>query len=696
MGSVGAVQAELARVGPINPAFGYPDWYQDKTGLVLDICIPNATDLLNGNCLLLPADIPNPNLPESFPNNFSEEHFYWNATSLMTVAGGGRASLILAVEAAFGTGPVLDGDQVVFSRVRVVVDIPEPGGTYTVTHPYGVEVFPNVKPGPRGIFFTEDIGLVPGDFSRVLSGRVGPFLTAADSLGNPLPPVVLPGGNTFLADPNFDTFVTGSPFGTNYFRIEGPNIGGPGINMIETQLFSLMGKVHTAPVPALLDISRATYSRDALNAQIDVFANSSAAIGGPNPLLSVSGPNIPSRVMETDGAGNFYTTIIPASPADIPASVLVTNNGDALPTINEANLVDEVTAQASWDAATNTLSILGTSSDQLTPPVLVAQDDKENPLGTLVNGQLTVPNVQIPPPTVTVKSTAGGVITTNVVTGGIAIQGPTVADDTATTTENLPVTLAVLANDGASAVPSTLTIIGRPQNGTATTDAAGNVTYTPNTAFAGIDTFTYQVKDAAGNASNLALVTVTVNNIPNPPVTLNDTAVVPVNKSVVIDVLANDSDADGDMLASTVTIVIPPSQGTATVNADGTITYVAGPSQNIDAFTYTVSDASGLVSNVATVDINILLPEIITIQKAEYRAGDWKIQGDTTIPGPNNTITVHVGPDLTGPVLGTVLVDNLGGWQLQVRGGLSIGPTHTISMESAKGGQALAVPVTLK
>ena len=696
LGSIGISQAELARVGPIDPNNGYPVWYQDKTGLALEFCSPNATDLLLGNCLILPSDLPNGTGPEVFPGNFLDEHFFWNSTALIPLQTG-KALLVMALEGAFSIGPVLDGDQVVFSRIRVLIDVPEPGGTYTVTHPYGVEVFPNVAPGTRSIFFTEDIGLVPGDFTKVLAGRVGPFLQAADPLGNPLPPVVLPGGNTYLADPNLETQVTGSPFGTNVFRIEGPNIGGPGINMIETDLFSLMGRVRILPIPALLDITRATYARDALSAQIDVFATSAAAINGPQPLLSVGGPNIQARVMDNNGAGDYYTTIIPAAPGNVPASVIVTNNGDALPTLNEANLVDELTAQASWDAVTNDLTITASSSDQLTPPALVASDNKELSFGTLVGGTLTVPGILLPPPTVTVKSSAGGVVTTNVVTNGVAIQGPAVADDSAITTEDIPVSIALLSNDGASAVASTLTVIGQPQSGAVTLDGLGNATYTPNLGFAGVDTFTYLVQDINGNASNLATVTITVNNIPNAPVAVGDNTFVPVNNTVIIDVLANDSDADGDIVPSTVTIVTAPSFGTASVNPDGSISYLAGANRTLDTLQYTVSDATGLVSNVATVTIDVLFPEIITVQKAEVKGTDWKIQGDSSIPGPNNQITVYVGPDLTGPVLGTVVVDNIGGWQLQARGsGIPPDATQTISMESSQGGTKLAVPVAVK
>ena len=54
-----SAHAALERVGPVNPATGYPDWYQDRTGLMLDFCGP-ASDLAEyagGWCLLLPGDV---------------------------------------------------------------------------------------------------------------------------------------------------------------------------------------------------------------------------------------------------------------------------------------------------------------------------------------------------------------------------------------------------------------------------------------------------------------------------------------------------------------------------------------------------------------------------------------------------------------------------------------------------------------
>ncbi|MBI4537041.1 MAG: hypothetical protein HY712_03685, partial [candidate division NC10 bacterium] len=54
-GSLPASHAALQRVGPIDPANGYPLWYQDTTGLTLDNCmILNQAEADGGWCLLLP------------------------------------------------------------------------------------------------------------------------------------------------------------------------------------------------------------------------------------------------------------------------------------------------------------------------------------------------------------------------------------------------------------------------------------------------------------------------------------------------------------------------------------------------------------------------------------------------------------------------------------------------------------------
>ncbi len=69
--------------------------------------------------------------------------------------------------------------------------------------------------------------------------------------------------------------------------------------------------------------------------------------------------------------------------------------------------------------------------------------------------------------------------------------------------------------------------------------------------------------------------------------------------------MSNDTDEDGDINVSTVTIVNGPTSGTVNVNSQtGEIEYsLTNSSANGDSFTYRVSDAQGNVSNTATVNV---------------------------------------------------------------------------------------------
>ena len=92
---------------------------------------------------------------------------------------------------------------------------------------------------------------------------------------------------------------------------------------------------------------------------------------------------------------------------------------------------------------------------------------------------------------------------------------PVAADDTATTDEDAPVTVDVLANDGdleGALDPASVSVIGGPSHGSVSIDpATGRITYTPDPNYNGPDTFTYQVCDTGTPAlCDTAVVTVDV------------------------------------------------------------------------------------------------------------------------------------------------------------------------------------------
>ncbi|MCB9009759.1 MAG: tandem-95 repeat protein [Ardenticatenaceae bacterium] len=151
---------------------------------------------------------------------------------------------------------------------------------------------------------------------------------------------------------------------------------------------------------------------------------------------------------------------------------------------------------------------------------------------------------------------------------------PVAVDDSATTDEDTAVTIDVLANDSDSDGDSlTVESVTDPTNGTVVNNGT-DVTYTPNANFNGVDSFSYTVSDGNGG-SDTATVTITVNGVNDAPVANDDSATTDEDTAVTIDVLANDSDSDGDSL--TVESVTHPTNGTAVNNAtDVTYTPDAG------------------------------------------------------------------------------------------------------------------------
>jgi hypothetical protein len=151
----------------------------------------------------------------------------------------------------------------------------------------------------------------------------------------------------------------------------------------------------------------------------------------------------------------------------------------------------------------------------------------------------------------------------------------------------------------------------QPRNGSVEfntdADATTGVTYTPNAEFSGRDRFTYTIGDSRGGTATTT-VTVTVNKRPNqPPVAVDDAATMDratrdralrdknQESRMVIPVLSNDSDPDGDKLA--IANVTQPSTSPGVseveVNPDGTLTYIARDTSGTQTFTYTVSDGEG-------------------------------------------------------------------------------------------------------
>ncbi|MAE46170.1 MAG: hypothetical protein CMJ86_04675 [Planctomycetes bacterium] len=174
------------------------------------------------------------------------------------------------------------------------------------------------------------------------------------------------------------------------------------------------------------------------------------------------------------------------------------------------------------------------------------------------------------------------------------------------------VVIAVLDNDvaGANAIDEgSVEIMQAPGQGTASISSDGEVTYSAGANFTnGVDVFTYRVADDQGVMSNTATVQIDLQGGNNhAPSAIFDSADVDPAMTVEIHVLDNDTDPDGDALDSdTVQIHQQGTRGSAVVQ-NGRIFYTPHPgvSRITDTLTYSVADINGLVSNTATIQVNI-------------------------------------------------------------------------------------------
>lgn len=710
----GSAYAQLAAVdpGPYTFATGkFPMWYQDNNLLSMELCQSRAASSRVAvstppayMCTLLPEPgVFDDSLPMVFPDNWPPEAFWFLAETTIpnNGAGYGMDAYVAGIEAAFSSDNPVDGDQIAFARIRIRVNVPV-AGTYTITHPYGVETVNVTTPGRRAINITKDIGIgAPGNFSGALTGAIGPFLR---SVNGPYTEVNPDSGGveTFVGDPNLTEAVTGSPFDTNFVRIVGPSAAGT----IQTSLFTVAGKVLDNRQQTAVELDRATYRRTSAGVRAEVFAKadaSSTLCFRETVALLPGPPPTPCQTSLTgDNTGLFFGQRL--GNGTLPSVVVVTATnpaGTTRPTSVSSKLTDVVKVQtARYNWANKTLLIEATSTDEVAIPDMVAQGyGRLSKTGTLQ--RITVADLTQPPATVTVKSAAGGSDTEPVVVVGTAPdtgenQAPISNADTGSTSFGVPITLSLLTNDSDpdGNNPLSITALTQPAAGQGTVALSGTaaVVYTPpavvNTPLT--TTFTYKAQDAKGLASaNPATVTITV--APNRPPTAVADSVATLGVAIPINVLANDTDPEGNVPLGVASLT-QPAAGRGTVSTDGTVITYTPPATVTTAFTttftYIARDSFGALSTPATVTVQVSPRPAaetftITTSTVQARSGgrfNWDFAGTSSVT-TGNTITVQVTTPTGLVTLGTTTVPVTGRWRLTLNNTLvvpSANPTATI------------------
>ena len=688
----------LVAVGPTEEPDGFPSWYKDSSaaGVRVEPCLDNTNPL----CNILPDTLPNPDAPVSFPDNFPDEFFYAVADNNMAPAAGVKLVTRLALEAAFANGAPAAGDQIVFGRVRFFYSGLKAGETYTITHPYGVDKItaeqdPGAADGVGRIRFTEDVGITPGGFGEALKSRIGPFLSW--TTGAP---------DGYLGDPAVEHAVKGSPYGTNFVRIEGPGIsagttsGCPtaSADCLQSDLFSVSGKLATN---GGVGVDRVTYSRSATDTNggtLNVFANSDVA----PQTLEIADQSATKHFDPTQlkGANGRFDGIIAYTGAEPPTTVKVTNTSDVPDSVKaDVPVTDLVTGSAVFDADTGTLTVKAASSDAVSAPALTVTG-----FGAMdASGQL-IASAPAAPADVTVKSEKGGSVTLPVsLTGAgfapipvVAIAGPNQK-----VVKGATVTLDATSSSG-------------PITGYQWTQVACGAQFTPSgpVTLTNADQAkaTFTAPDPAPNTTVAACFRLTVTGSGGPKtdrlrVDIIDSAPTPIADAGPDQVVAQGSvvTLNGAKSIDTTGYSWKQVAGTPVTLSDANVakpTFRFPKKNDVLKFELTAKNA-GTVTTTDVVQISTT-PDRLATTLVQYTTSkkEWNIRGTSTVFGPGVTITVHNGSSLTGQEIGKATVDAAGDWTLRISPS-AVAPAGTapkVSIESTSGGRlegtsALAVTV---
>ncbi len=171
---------------------------------------------------------------------------------------------------------------------------------------------------------------------------------------------------------------------------------------------------------------------------------------------------------------------------------------------------------------------------------------------------------------------------------------------------------------------------------------------------------TVRARDPLG-AEARARVTVLVTNVNEGPEAVADAARTPEDTEIVIDVLANDSDVEGDAL--TVVAATEPSHGTARIATGGGVIYAPEADwHGTDAFAYTVSDGNG---GTATADVEVVVEPVndapVAVADTARTPEDIEVEigvlaNDSDVEGDALTVAA-----VTAPLHGTARIATGGG-----------------------------------
>lgn len=500
---------------------------------------------------------------------------------------------------------------------------------------------------------------------------------------NAVPPLQGTGLWTVLSGSgNFDNpsipnpFVNNLAFGTNTFVYT--------VTFGDCQVFDQVSVTRLTPPVANAGADTILCSNTLqLNANLpDGASGTWAIVSGSGNIDDANNPNaVISNLQEGENVLSWTLTLGDCPPST--SNVIVNFSCNTPPvTVNDFFITDEDVA-LSGNFMTNNFDPDGTELTADTIPVVGPSNGTViiNPDGSftytpnpLFNGQDTiVVNVcdnGIPLPPACALDTI--IITVN------PVNNPPVAiNDTVFTTRNTPVSGNIMDNnfdpDGTALTLDTIPVSG-PRNGAIVINSNGNFTYTPNDNFLGIDTIVVLVCDSG---------------IPLPPICVYDTLFVFVNDSILQqlppqtendnfttnedvpvggNIMANNSNPNGNPMVVDTIPVNGPSNGSFNITPDGTFTYIPNANwSGIDTIVVLVCDSviePVLCANdTIIIVVNAVNDPPVTVNDMVSGPFNQPISGNMNDNNfdPEGTDLVVSGV-VSGPSNGTFVIDSLGNY----------------------------------
>ncbi len=439
---------------------------------------------------------------------------------------------------------------------------------------------------------------VGNTFSYTITANAtnGIATVGAGGLAGYLPAANFNGSDSFVVTVTDNTGLTGTvTINVTVNAVNDPPV--PTAPVINTNEDTMGSSQIAANDPDIGDTFTYAVSTAANNGAVTISASGLASYV-PNTNFN-GGDSFVVRVTDAGGLSGsvaINVTINPVNDAPVPtaANLIVNENmsGTVQVNANDPDIGDTFSYSLTTSPLNGTASVNVTGLVSYTPNVNF-------------NGADSI--------TIRVTDAAGATATVTINISVNAVNQPPVPTAPAlTSNEDTSGSVMVLANDPDLGDSFTFTISTAAKDGTATIDATGLASYTPNANFNGNDTFTVTVTDAGG-LSGVVPINVTISPVNDAPTVTVPVFSVPENGNGSVQLTVTDPDV-GDSFSYAVTLAA--SNGSSSVDANGLVSYTPNATFNgTDSFTVTVTDAGGLTGvidiNVTVIPVNT--PPVVTI-----------------------------------------------------------------------------------